>query len=208
MLSKRVRTLLIPKPIKLVVFALIAACGTGGCGYHFAAAGDSLPADAKTIYVQQFVNRTRVTGINDEFMRYAKDEIAMHDRLQLVDDPAHADLELSGQITHTATQPINFNSVLEPTIYGMGLTVSAQLTDMHTNKVIWSVHNVSDTQHAPVVAQTVVTTTPSFLQQNLRSGDIAQLPDIQTAQTQTSSARDLMMKQVAKNLYAEMTEGF
>lgn len=199
---------MIPNRIKRIAVALFAAYAMSGCGYHFAGRGDSLPAGAKTIYVRQFVNRTRVTGVNDQFMRYAKDEIALHDRLKLVDDPAQADLELSGQIVHAGTQPINFNSVLEPTIYAGGLTVSAILIDTHTKQVVWSVHNVSNTQHAPIVAQTVVTTTPSFLQQNLRGSDIAQLPDNQTAQTQTAAAQDLMMRQVAKNLYAEMTEGF
>ena len=38
-------------------------------------------------------------------MRYMKDEIAKHDRLQLVDDPATADLELSGIIV-LARSPI------------------------------------------------------------------------------------------------------
>ncbi len=56
--------------------------------------------------------------------------------------------------------------------------------------------------------QTTVTTTPTFLQQNLRGGDIADLTDIQTAQAETTSARDVMMQRLAQNLYAQMAEGF
>ena len=41
-----------------------------GCGYHFAGSGDALPTAAQTIYVGRFSNRTRATGLNDEFMRY------------------------------------------------------------------------------------------------------------------------------------------
>jgi len=74
--------------------------------------------------------------------------------------------------------------------------------------MIWSTRNVGNNQHTPVVAQTVVTTTPTFLQQNLRGGDIAQMTDIETAQSMNAASRDTMMQKVAGNLYSEMAEGF
>src|ERR1700719_4771426 len=112
-----------PSLSRLAMLALLAVTAAlPGCGYHFAGAGDALPSSAQTIYVQQFSNRTRVTGINDEFMRYLKDEIALHRRLKLVDNPAEADLELTGYVRY-ATTPVNFNSVLEPTIYNQSVEV-------------------------------------------------------------------------------------
>ena len=75
---------------------IVAALCISGCGYHFASSGDALPPSAQTIYVARFGNATRLTGINDELMRYIKDEIAMHRRLKLVDSPDEADLQLSG----------------------------------------------------------------------------------------------------------------
>lgn len=191
-----------------IVFALAAVATGAGCGYHFAASGDNLPRNARTIYVARFANRTRTTGVNDQFMPYLKDEIALHKRLVLVDSPAGADLELSGSVTYVNALPTAFNSVIEPTIYSQGMSVSAQLMDLRTHKVLWSTHGVSNTQHDPVVSQSVVTTTPTFLQQNLRSPDIAKLTDIQTAQTQTYAAQQTMMEKVSQNLYASMAEGF
>jgi hypothetical protein len=179
-----------------------------GCGYHFAASGDVLPPSAQTIYVARFGNETRVTGVNDEFMRYLKDEIDLHRRLKIVDSPDAADLELSGAVRFATETPTNFNSALEPTQYNQSVVVSATLRDMHEKKTIWTTHNVSAGEHTPVVPQTTVTTTPSFLQQNLRSGDIANLTDIQTAQSETSASRDLLMKRLAQNVYAQMAEGF
>ena len=179
-----------------------------GCGYHFAGSGDALPTAAQTIYVARFSNRTRATGINDEFMRYVKDEIALHKRLKVVDSPSDADLELSGEIMYSSSAPVNFNSVTEPTIYNQSMQVTATLKDTKTNKTIWSTRNVGNTQHTPVVAQTVITTTPTYLQQNLRTGDIQQMTDIQTAQSMTVASKDVMMQTVAKNLYSEMAEGF
>jgi len=187
---------------------IVAGLCISGCGYHFAASGDVLPQGAQTIYVKRFGNLTRITGINVELMRYLKDEIALHRRLTVVDSPDAADLQLSGMVRLSIDAPINFNGVYEPTIYRNTVEVSAVLKDLHTKKIIWSTSRVGAGQHVPVVATNVVTTTPSFLQQNLRSGDIAQMTDIQIAQSETASGRDLMMQRFAKSLYVEMAEGF
>ncbi len=197
-----------PRPSRLLDFAIAAALCISGCGYHFASSGDALPQGAETIYVSRFGNATRVTGINDELMRYIKDEIASHRRLKVVDSPDAADLQLSGEVRLAVQAPTNFNSGYEPTTYRNSMTVSAVLRDLHTKKAIWSTRTVGSGQHAPAVATTIVTTTPAFLQQNLRSGDIAQMTDLQIAQSETWVARDLMMQRLAKNLYTEMAEGF
>lgn len=197
-----------PRPGAILGAALVAALTFSGCGYHFASSGDALPPSAETIYVSRFNNNTRFTGANDQLMRYIKDEIAMHRRLKVVDSPAAADLELSGQIRFVAQNPVSFNSALEPTQYNNVMVISASLTDLRAKKMIWSTGNVNANQQAQVVPQATVATSPSFLQQNLRANDIAGLTDIQTAQAETSTARDIMMRRLAQNLYAEMAEGF
>ena len=197
-----------PRPSRLLGLVIVAGLFLSGCGYHFAASGDALPSSAQTIYVARFGNQTRVTGVNDEVMRYIKDEIDLHRRLKIVDSPDSADLELSGAVRFTTQTPSNFNSALEPTQYTQTVVLSAMLRDMHTKKTIWTSNNISSGEHTPVVPQTTVTTTPTFLQQNLRTEDIAGLTDIQTAQSETSAYRDVMMQQLAQNLYAQMAEGF
>jgi Lipopolysaccharide-assembly len=197
-----------PRPSRFTAFVAIAALFLSGCGYHFAASGDALPSGAQTIYVARFGNETRVTGVNDEVMRCIKDEIDLHRRLTIVDNPETADLELSGQVRFVNYTPTNFNSALEPTQYSQSVVLSAMLKDMHTKKTIWTSNNINAGEHTPIVPQTTVTTTPSFLQQNLRSDDIAGLTDIQTAQAETSAYRNLMMQRLAQNLYAQMAEGF
>ena len=178
-----------------------------GCGYHFASAGSGLPQDAKKIYVARFSNTSRFTGYNDQFMRYMKDQIAEHKRLQLVDEPTQADLVLTGQILRVETTPAGFNGVSEASIYQQYMVVRAQLEDRHTDKVLWA-NVLSSIDQFPTVSSTVVTTSPEFLQQNLRSQDIANLPDIQVAQTQQAASSTLMMTKMAQNIYSAMSEGF
>jgi len=199
----------VPRPaiVSRLVFAAIAIAASG-CGYHFAAEGSGLPPQAKTIYVEKFGNRTRHTGINDEFMRYVEDEIANHKRLELVDSPAAADLVLSGNIVYMDTLPVAFNSASEPTIYTQTISADASLTDAHDHKVIWTSRGISSSQQSPAVGEAVTTTSPIFLQQNLRSRDIASMTDIQVAQTQQASSKQQAMQTLAQNLYSSMSEGF
>ncbi len=179
-----------------------------GCGYHFGASGTNLPASAQTIYVERFTNRTRQTGLNDEFMVYLKDEIASHKRLTIVDTPSQADLLLTGQLTQSLSVPNGFNAVLEPTQYAETLVVHAWLRDRRAGKLIWSTNGMADTENYAPVAQNTLNTTPTFLQQNLRTNDVARMSDLQTAETQERGSRTLMMTNLAAHLYDSMATGF
>ncbi len=190
--------------IALAAIAIVAS----GCGYHFAAEGSGLPPQAKTIYVEKFGNRTRQTGINDEFMRFVEDEIANHKRLELVDSASAADLVLSGNIVYTDSLPVSFNSASEPTIYTQTISADASLIDAHDRKIIWATRGISSSQQSPAVGEAVVTTSPYFVRQNLRSRDIASMTDIQVAQTQQASSKQQAMQTLAQVLYSSMSEGF
>jgi hypothetical protein len=193
--------------ISLRIVATVAAL-LGGCGYHFAASGSGLPSNAATIYVARFSNKSRITGLDDQFARYLKDEIASHKRLQVIDDPAQADLLLSGVIVSAEEHPTTFNSVDEPTQFQEQFVVNADLTDNRSNKVIWSAQRMTAAEFYAATPPAVVTTSPEFLQQNLRQRDINRLPDMQLAQTQREAGQDQFLTTMAHNLYTTMAEGF
>jgi hypothetical protein len=178
-----------------------------GCGYSFSAA-DTLPSSAHTIYVARFSNGSNITGLQDTFMRYMKNEIAKHARLQLVDDPANADLELTGVIAHADAFPAAMNAVGEPTIYTFNLQVNATLYDRKDHKALWSGQNLTAQPQFAEVPQAVLVTSPQFLKHNFRSSDINSLTDSQTQITQGGVARDEAMNQVAQNIYSGMASGF
>ncbi len=194
--------------LALLAGLLLAGVAGSGCGYSFGASGTNLPADAQTIYVERFSNQTRTTGLNDEFMRYLKDEIANHKRLTLVDSPKDADLVLSGALIHNINTPIAFNSVNEPTINQQQLVVRASLLDTRSRKIIWTTDQMSDSEHVPIVSQSVVATAPTFLTQNLRANNISNMTDNQVAQTQAASFQDEQMTNIAQHIYDSMATGF
>lgn len=188
-------------------FAFLVALFAAGCGYTFSAA-DTLPSSAHTIYVARFTNMTNVTGLQDVFARYMKDEIAKHDRLKLVDNPNDADLELSGVIAQAESYPVALNAVGEPTIYNLNIQVNAHLIERKDHKLLWSGRNLTSQQPYAVVPQAVLATDPQFLRHNFRSSDINQLTDSQVQMTQGGVAQDDAMTQVAQNIYSGMASGF
>jgi len=190
-----------------LLLLLAAVPLAAGCGYHFVASGSGLPSNATTIYVAKFQNLSRNTGLQEEFARYLKDEIANHKRLVLVDDPASADLRLTGTIRSYETYPGASNAVAEPSTYDMAMMVDARLVD-RSNNLIWTTRGLSEQGEYAMVANAVVVTSPKFLQQNLRSHDISALPDAQLAQTQVQSSRQQTMAALARDLYSSMSEGF
>jgi outer membrane lipopolysaccharide assembly protein LptE/RlpB len=192
----------------ILQLVLVALASITGCGYHFGAEGSGLPPQAKTIYVEKFTNHSRYTGLDDQFDRYLKDEIAQHKRLQLVDDPGQADLVLTGEFSYITSLAAATNAVSEPIEYTQTLTANAQLTDRQTRKVIWRSTGISATDTYATVSSAVVTTSPEFLQGNLRSRDIANLPDMQLAETQSGFSRGQNLENLAQSVYVSMSEGF
>lgn len=191
------------------VFRLLAvgAVLISGCALHFADNGGNLPATAHTIYVSRFTNLTRVQGINDQFQQYLKDAVASHGRLAVVNDQSDSDLLLGGRIVYAGSTPTMFNGAYEPLIYANSITVTATLIDRRTGKVLWNGGGITASGQAPAVAQAIVPSTPQFLRQNLRGQDLLNMTDMQVAATQGSLANERMMREVADEIYAEMTLG-
>jgi hypothetical protein len=189
--------------------ACVALMATAiGCGYHFGAEGSGLPPQAKTIYVERFGNRSRYTAIDDQFDRYLKDEIAQHKRLELVDDRSEADLVLSGELVYITQLAVATNAVSEPIEYTRTVSANAQLTDQHTKRVIWRSTGLFASDTYATVSSAVVTTSPEFLQENLRSKDIANYPDVQLAKTQSDFSQQQNLQNLAQTVYVSMSEGF
>jgi len=186
--------------------ALLFSTVVPGCSMRFAANG-TLPGSAKTIYVEPFVNGTRVPGVNDEFTLHLKQEITSRDRLAIVDAPANADLILSGKVLYFGTRASTTSAISEPLAYTDVLSVSAELVDNKTGSVLWSTRAISDNVSVPVISPAIIPTTPQFLQQNMRGKDVVRLPDIQVAATQQATDKQQLMVQEARDIYTDMAWG-
>jgi hypothetical protein len=189
-----------------LLLALFAAASIQSCSFRFAANG-TLPDSAKTIYIDNFANATRVPGVNDKYMIALKQEISSHHRLVIIDDRTGADLVLSGRVLYFGMSARTSNSVAEPLDYADTMSVEAKLVSNDSGKILWSSNSISSSTTAPIVSQAIIATTPQFLRQNLRGGDLVNMPDLQVAATQQATARQQLMSQAASELYTDMVWG-
>ena len=95
-----------------------------------------------------------------------------------------------------------------PRAFVLLVVVRAWLRDRRDDKVLWSTNGMASTENYGTVSQNVVNTTPTFLQQNLRSADIARMSDMQTTETQERGSRTQMMAELAAHMYDSMATGF
>jgi outer membrane lipopolysaccharide assembly protein LptE/RlpB len=124
----------------LAAAALAAALVAGGCGYHVAGRGASLPAGWKTIAVPALVNRTHRYRVEQRLTEALIHELLARTSYRIVQNENDADAVLTGAITS-----IDANALLFDTKTGRATTmlvtihVQAELVDRETKRVVY--HN-------------------------------------------------------------------
>ena len=79
-----------------IIFLVAALLSVpSGCGYQFSGDSSILPKDARTIYVEPFVNRSRDVGMDKELTSALRGEFYRRGRLNVVEQSEQADVILS-----------------------------------------------------------------------------------------------------------------
>ncbi len=110
----------------MVAVAALAALFSSGCGYQFVRYADAL-GDARRVAIQGFRNDSFEPGVDslltDAFVR----EFLRRGALEVIDDPAAADLVLSGVVRDVAIHQRSFSSVAFALEYEVRLRVQVAI---------------------------------------------------------------------------------
>jgi len=179
-----------------------------GCGYHFAGEGSLLPKEAKTIYVEPFVNRTRDVGMDKELTSALRAEFYRRGRLSVVDQSEKADLILTGVVRSLERTVASVNREDEVLQYESVLTLDVTLRRREPNEILWRGQGVrlSDVHAGSRAA--VVTTSSDFRTGTLNASDVRRMTDIQLTEFERRSVRDDLMERFAKELHQRVIEMF
>ncbi len=190
----------------LVVAILLPALG--GCGYQFAGESSLLPKDARTVYVEPFVNRSRDVGMDKELTSALRGEFYRRGRLKVVEQPEQADLILSGVVRSLEQRTASVNRKDEVLQYESVLTLDVTLRRREPNEILWRGQGVrlSDVQAGSRAA--VVTTSSEFLTGTLNASDVRRMTDIQLTEIQRRAVRNDLMERFAKELHERVMEMF
>jgi|GEM_PF-5402638 len=106
------------------------------CGYHYVGRARSLPSDARTVLVGNFINHSlRVDAI--PFVRQAlQEEMDGWPRLTVVSERQQAHLVLEGEILDFQVTPVHMTYSLEKRSFQVRTTLALRLIDRQRNELI------------------------------------------------------------------------
>ena len=107
-----------------------------GCGYHLVGTSSYLPPEIQTLHVRLFENRTARADMDQRVAEALNLEWVRRGRFQLVDDPAGAELILSGTMTRLSVIPVSFDDSGRATEYQMTLITEVRLEDARSDEPV------------------------------------------------------------------------
>jgi outer membrane lipopolysaccharide assembly protein LptE/RlpB len=192
------------------LFAMMTVAPLGGCGYQFVGESSLLPKEARTIYVEPFVNRSRDVGLDKELTTALRGEFYRRGQLKIVESAEQADLILSGVIRSFVDSTVaSVNQDDEVLQYESLLIMDVTLRRREPNEILWRGQGVRLNQVYAGSRAAVVTTSSAFQSTTtLNSRDVSQFTDIQLTELDRRAVRDRLMEQFARELHQRVTEMF
>jgi outer membrane lipopolysaccharide assembly protein LptE/RlpB len=200
------------KPFRLLswTFALVGygVSLLAGCGYQFVGQSSLLPQDAKTIYVEPFVNRSRDVGMETELTSALRSEFYRRGPLKVVDQVEYADIIVSGVVRSWINSVASVNRDDEVLQYESALSLDVTVRRREPNEIIWRGQGVrlSDVYGGSRAA--VVTTSSDFRTGTLNYLDVRRMTDIQLTEFERNDMRDHLMERFARELHQRIMEMF
>jgi Lipopolysaccharide-assembly len=182
--------------------------GFGACGYQFVGESSLLPKDARTIYVEPFVNRGRDIGMEKELTTALRGEFYRRRQLTVVDRSDQADVIVTGVVRSLERTVASVNRKDEVLQYESVLVLDVTLRRREPNEILWRGQNLRLTELHGGSRAAVVTTSSEFQTGTLNALDIRRMTDIQLTESEQKGMRDQLMERFAKELYQRVMEMF
>jgi hypothetical protein len=203
MVGRKLGTPLASKLLVLVSLAL-----QSGCGYRFTADSSLLPKDARTIYIESFVNRSRDVGLEKELATAMRSEFYRRGPLRVVDQPDLADVIVSGVIRPLENTVASVNGYDEVLQYLAAMTVDMSLRQRETGAILWRGEAIRLNEFYAGSRAAVVPTSSEFRTGTLNTSDVRRLTDIQLTEAERKQTRTQLMERFAKELHQRVMEMF
>jgi hypothetical protein len=190
----------------LVVAVMLA--GTGACGYQFVDESSLLPKDARTIYVEPFVNRSREVGMEKELATALRGEFYRRGRLKVVEQGEQADVILSGVVRSLENTVASVNRRDEVLQYEAVLNLDVTLRRREPGEILWRGQGLRLSEIYNGSRAAVVTTSSEFRTGTLNASDVRRMTDIQLTEFERRAVEDQLMERFARELYQRVMEMF
>jgi lipopolysaccharide assembly LptE-like protein len=191
-----------------LLFAWIVVDSLTGCGYQFVGESSLLPKDAKSVFVEPFINRSRDVGMESELTSALRGEFYRRGPLKLVDRADLADVIVSGVVRSLSSSVASVNKYDEVLQYESVLDLDVTLRRREPNEILWRGQDLKLNDLYAGSRAAVVTTSSEFRNQTMNSSDVRQLTDVQLTEIERRSVRTNLMERFAKELHHRIIEMF
>jgi hypothetical protein len=178
------------------------------CGYRFVDESSLLPKDARTIYVEPFVNRGRQVGLEKELATALRGEFYRRGQLKVVENAEQADVILSGVIRSLQNTVASVNRRDEVLQYEAVLNVDVTLRRRQPSEILWRGQGLRLSEIYNGSRAAVVTTSSEFRTGTLNASDVRRMTDIQLTEFESRAVEAQLMERFAKELHQQVMEMF
>jgi hypothetical protein len=174
--------------------ALLAGVLASGCGYALVGQQTKVPGNIGSVAVGEFRNESRQEGLSKTLAFAVEREFYEHGLLAVREHPVESEGLISGTIREFKTRPVAFNSSDEALEYEAKLVLDVVLTRQSDGAVLWRGKRMQAIEDYSVNRETVVPSSSQFQQGTLDFANLAQLTDIQLAETEKQRAIERMVR--------------
>jgi hypothetical protein len=130
----------------IVVTFLLSAFLLAGCGYRFSPGGEYIDKKIKTVFIDNFTNKTSEANIENTIRNSFIDQFIIGGRFTLVDRRETADAVFKGSVNSIVTSPLSYQRT--GLASGERLSVGMELVfeEQDNHKLIWNDKNFTAIQ--------------------------------------------------------------
>lgn len=126
--------------------AVLSMILIAGCGYRFSPGGEYIDKKIKTVFIDNFTNKTSEPNVENTIRNYFIDQFIIGGRFKLVDSRDNADAIFKGAVTSIVTSPLTYQRT--GIAAGERLSVGMELVfeEQDSHKIIWTDKNFTAIQ--------------------------------------------------------------
>jgi len=178
------------------------------CGYRLAGTYETVPGDIRSISIGPFENRSRQEGLDKTLVFAFEREFYQRGTLPVRENPSEGDGILTGTIREFRTRPVSFDANDVALQYEAELTLDVTLRRQADGKVLWAGKRMHAYEEYSVSPQTVVPSSSQFQQGTLDFDNLAQLSDVQLAETEKRLAIERMLRSIVRDVHDRILDDF
>jgi hypothetical protein len=178
------------------------------CGYYLAGTRVAVPGDIHSISIGRFENQSHQEGLEETLAFAFEREFYEHGPLAVREHPDEGEGILTGTIRDFRTRPVSFSPDEVALQYEAELILDVTLRRQADGKVLWKARRVQVFDQYSVNALTVVPSSSQFQQGTLDFNNLAQLSEVQLAETEKRQAIDRMVHSIVRDVHDRILDDF